>query len=211
MQTTAQAGGTDQPPRTTPARISPRHSADRSLRAAALLLLAGLVAAPAALHAQPSDAASSEDVTARMAVDPVVMVAPRGPVAVGFPSPEGSVPAGEPVEARTSVRLTCASNTAHEARVRLVSTRERPAASGPDGQLQWTTDRGDGWTPLRADPAPVAGALEPGHREDCATVRFRWVPQGAGSGDAPPAEISVAFEGGSVASSRTDGGDDRRR
>jgi hypothetical protein len=183
--------------------VSDRRSAVRTLPAAAFFL-AGLVAAPAVVHAQPSDADPGEDVTARVAVEPVVMVSPRGPVAVTFPSPETSAPPAKPVEAGTRIRLTCAGNTAHEARIRLVSTRERPAGSGPVGELQWTTDRGDGWTPLRAEPARVAGTLEPGRREDCATVRVRWVPPETASTARPPAETSVAFDGASVG----DGGGD---
>lgn len=202
MQTTARPGGTDRPPLTTTARVSDRRSAARTLHAAAFLL-AGLLAAPGVVHAQPSDAAPGEDVTARVAVDPVVMVSPRGPVAVTFPSPETSAPPAEPVEAGTRIRLACAGNAAHEARIRLVSTR-RPAGSGPVGELQWATDRGDGWTPLRAEPARVAGALEPGRREDCAMVRFRWVPPEDASTARPPSEAAVAFDGASVGAGEED-------
>lgn len=209
MQTTARPGGTDRTPPTTTARISLRRCAARSFGAAALLL-AGLFAAPDALHAQRSDAASGEDVTARMAVEPVVTVSPRGPVDVRFPSPgDAAARSEQPVEARTGVRLACAGNTAHEARIRLVSAGERPSSSGPGGELQWTTDRRDGWTPLREEPARVAGVLEAGWRGECATVRFRWVPGEAGPAARPPRRVSVAFEGESVTSRRADAGDDR--
>lgn len=188
MQTTALPGGTDRPPRTTPARIPDKRSVVPGLPAAAFLLTA-LLGLPVGLRAQqPSGAASGGEVNARVAVEPVVMVSPGGPVAVSFPSASPS--SGEPVEARTTVGLSCAGNTAHAARIRRVLPGgSTSSASG--GELQWATDRGAGWVPLGTEPSRVVGPLEAGRRDDCATVRFRWVPRDAG----PPAEVSVAFEG----------------
>lgn len=192
MSPTAPEGGTTAaPPAALPNTAPPRRPAPTGFLAAALLLHAAAVAGP--LQAQESEepSVSSAEVTVRMEVEDVVHVSPESPVVVRFPSRRAA--AGEPVEARAPTSLSCAGNTRHGVRVRLLSREGSAPTAARRGVVQWSADGGASWSRLDDTPARAAGPFPPGRRPECATVRFRWVPPAAEDPARPPERVRVDF------------------